>query len=62
MHSGETRVALQIDDLSANREVAVKSAGSQFADLPGVASATIKLSDAGRPSAVTQPSSTLLSI
>ncbi|GAA4651989.1 Hpt domain-containing protein [Kistimonas scapharcae] len=41
VHSGDTSVALQIDGLSASREIVVKSLGPQFAKLPGISGATI---------------------
>lgn len=41
VHSGDTRVALQVDGLSETREIVVKSLGPQFANVPGVSGATM---------------------
>ena len=40
VHSGESRVALQVDGLSASREIVMKSPGPQYANLPEITGAT----------------------
>jgi chemosensory pili system protein ChpA (sensor histidine kinase/response regulator) len=41
LHSGETRIAVHVDELIGNQEVVVKNIGPQLARLPGIAGATV---------------------
>jgi chemosensory pili system protein ChpA (sensor histidine kinase/response regulator) len=41
LKSGDTRLALQVDEVLGNREVVVKNIGPQLARMPGIAGATV---------------------